>query len=65
MTGEQIIEAIMTNVFVRAIEVLPAPALIWWNASAFKKQWPKPVLAGFLLILTASCLFLEEKLSNV
>lgn len=63
MSGEQVIEAIMTNVFVRAIEVLIAPILIWWKSSGFKKEWPKPVLIGFLVIVTASCLFLEEKLT--
>ena len=43
-TGEQIAEAIMTNVVVRAIEVLAAPIFIWFKAGKNKKDWPKPIL---------------------
>lgn len=53
----------MTNAFVRGIEVLFAPAFIWWKASRVKREWPKPILIGFLVIVTASCLFLEEKIT--
>lgn len=63
MTGEQVIEAVMTNVVVRGLEVLVAPVLIWWKASRLKKEWPKPILIGFILVVTASCLFLEEKIT--
>lgn len=63
MTGEQVIEAVMTNVVVRILEVLIAPLLVWWKASRLKKEWPKPILIGFILVVTASCLFLEEKIT--
>lgn len=59
-TGEQILEAVMTNTVARFIEVLAAPIFIWLKTGKSKKDWPKPILLGFVIIVLASCLFLEE-----
>src|SRR5690349_8878853 len=63
MWGEQFLEAFMTNIGVRAVEVLAAPAWIWWKSRKVKRDWPMPILIGFSIVVLASCLFLEEKLT--
>jgi hypothetical protein len=64
MTGEQVIEGIMTNILVRLVEILGAPIWIWFKSRKSKKDWPTPTLLGFVLVVLASCIFLEEKLTG-
>jgi hypothetical protein len=64
MTGEQVIEAFMTNALVRGLEILVAPIWIWWKSHKKKKEWPTPILVGFVIVVLASCILLEEKITG-
>ena len=64
MGPEQILEAVMTSTVVRLFEVLAAPIFIWFKSGTSKKDLPKPQLIGFIIIVFASSLFLEEKITG-
>lgn len=64
MTGEGVVEAIMTNVLVRGAEIFIAPIWLALKGKSFKKDWPWPMRIGFILMVLASCVFLEERLTQ-
>ena len=63
MAAEQVIEGFLTSAAVRGLEILVAPIWIWWKTTQKKKDWPKPIVVGFTIVVLASCIVLEEQVT--